>query len=202
MDNKIQELAEKIYKDGVEKAENEATAIIQKAEADCDAMLLKAKEEAERIIQVAKKTAEETTMSANKEIEISLSNAQSTLQNAITNLLSSMVVKESVENIYSDPNKLHELVLTISKEIIKGGDSSVSIATANKSDLECFFLSKANDILGKELTLKEIEGKPYKFEIHSNEGGYKIEISQESLAEYFKDYLRPKLRNYLFGESK
>ena len=57
MDTKIQELTDKIYKEGVEKGNEEAGRIIAEANAQKDTILKDAEAEAKRIVAAAEKQA-------------------------------------------------------------------------------------------------------------------------------------------------
>ena len=55
MENKLQELTEKLYAEGIDKANQEADEIRRKAEEEADEIKKQAKKEAESIVQDAKK---------------------------------------------------------------------------------------------------------------------------------------------------
>ena len=57
MQNKLQELTEKIYQEGVEKGNAEAQQIIEKAKSDAAEIIAKSKKEAESILEEARKKA-------------------------------------------------------------------------------------------------------------------------------------------------
>ena len=70
MDTKIQELTDKIYKEGVEKGNEEAGRIIADANAQKQAILTEAEAEAKRIVAQAEKQAAE--LKKNTEAELKL----------------------------------------------------------------------------------------------------------------------------------
>ncbi|MDD2526155.1 MAG: hypothetical protein PHH63_07565, partial [Bacteroidales bacterium] len=59
MDNKIQELTEKIYNEGVEKGKEEALRIVNEAKDTEKKMLAEAQKQADQILADAKKSAQE-----------------------------------------------------------------------------------------------------------------------------------------------
>ena len=59
MENKLQELTEKIYKEGVEKGSEEASRIVSEAKDEAGKVLAKAQEEAAAIISKAQQEAED-----------------------------------------------------------------------------------------------------------------------------------------------
>ena len=70
MDNKIQELTEKIYNEGVEKGKEEAQRIVNEAKETEKKMLVEAHKQADQILADAKKSAQE--LKNNTEAELKL----------------------------------------------------------------------------------------------------------------------------------
>lgn len=79
MDNKIQELAEKIYKDGVAKADAEADQIVANAERSSKAMVGKAEEKAKAIIANATAEAEQIRKQSVTEVKNMVNGAEESL---------------------------------------------------------------------------------------------------------------------------
>ena len=96
MDTKIQELTDKIYKEGVEKGNEEAGRIIAEANAQKESIVKAAEEEAARIVAEAEKKAAE--LKKNTEAELKLFAAQSVevLKGEVTNLISGYFVEANV----------------------------------------------------------------------------------------------------------
>ena len=65
MENKIQELTDKIYREGVEKGNAEAQRLVSEAQKEAQQMIEAARKEAEAILAEARKSADE--MKKNKQ---------------------------------------------------------------------------------------------------------------------------------------
>ena len=74
MENKIQELTEKIYAEGVEKGKAEAERLVAEAQAKAEAIVKEAQAKADAIAAAAAKSAEE--LNANTRSELKLYGAQ------------------------------------------------------------------------------------------------------------------------------
>ena len=61
MENKIQELTDKIYREGVEKGNEEAQRLIEEARKEADKLLADARSKAETIVAEAHKQSDELT---------------------------------------------------------------------------------------------------------------------------------------------
>ena len=100
MDTKIQELTDKIYKEGVEKGNEEAGRIIADANAQKQAILTEAEAEAKRIVAQAEKQAAE--LKKNTEAELKL------------------FATQSVEALKSDKEKLNIAKITFTSGVNAG----------------------------------------------------------------------------------
>ena len=66
MENKIQELTDKIYREGVEKGNEEAQRLVSEAQAQAEKLIEDAKKQAESILAEAKKSADELNENTNR----------------------------------------------------------------------------------------------------------------------------------------
>ena len=199
MDNKIQELAEKIYKDGVEKANGEASQILSGAQSKRDEIVGAAQKEAEAILAGAQKEAQSMKDRAEAEIKTSVTNAREALKSEITNLLTNQTVEAGVNEAFAKPEMLQDVVLKMAGQMIADGGNGVTISTEDAESLQSFFKSKAASLLEKGLVINQVNGLKRSFEIAPKEGGYKMNVSPEAFTEYFKDFLRPRMRELLYG---
>ena len=199
MDNKIQELAEKIYKDGVEKANGEAQQIISGAQAKKEEIMSAAAKEADALLSGARKEAQAMKDRAEAEIKTSITNAREALKSEITNLLTNQAVEAGVSEAFKDPEVLRQVVLKMAEKMISDGGDGVTVATEEADKLQAFFQNKAASLLAGGLSIKQVNGLKQTFEIAPKEGGYKMSISEEAFGEYFKDFLRPRMRELLYG---
>ena len=200
MDNKIQQLAEKIYKDGVEKANGQADQILSSAKAERDEIVESAKKEADSLIANAQAEVKAMKERAETEIKTSITNAREALKSEITNLLTNQSVVKGVEEAFNNPEVLQRVVLKMAETMIADGGNGVTISTEDAERLQSFFQANAASILEKGVTIDRVNGLKRTFEIAPKEGGYKIKISPESFVEYFKDFLRPRMRELLYGD--
>lgn len=204
MEQKIAELTEKIYKEGVEKGEEQKKNIIEGAKTEAATIKADARKEAEKIIADAQSKAEEIKKNAESEMKLSSQQAISALKQRIVDVIIAKAVDENVSSSLSDPKIIQELLIIITKNW-KFGDMEVP-------SLEILVPENSRNELGKsfENSLKEIvkEGvsisfsKAIKggFQIGPKGGTFKVSLTDEDFNEFFKEYLRPKTRSFLFEE--
>ncbi len=201
MNDKIQALAEKIYKDGVEKATSEAESIISSAQAEKKEIIAEAQDKAKEIIAQAKAEAEKVKAQAEGEIRMSVSSAREALETELTDLLANQAVTDGVNEAFSSAEAFYDIVLRMSEQMIEQNSNGLTISTSDAQQLTAYFQSKASHLLEKGINIKEVQGCPTEFEIAPKSGNYKISISKEAFLSYFREFLRPSLRKLLFDNT-
>jgi V/A-type H+-transporting ATPase subunit E len=197
MDNKVQEITDKIYHEGVEKGQAEAQKIVETAEAKTAEMLKKAQHEAEKIVADAKKSAEELKRHTHSELQMYAGRAVEALKSEIVNLVTGTivdaVVSETVNNEW-----LQKLMLTLATDWVT--KENVVIQTADAAMLTQYFAKQSKDLLDKGVQIEQVNGKTAEFAIMPADKSYKIQFGEAEFAAYFKEFLRPQLVEMLFNK--
>ena len=196
MDAKIQELTDKIYREGVEKGNEEAGRIIAEAKAEEQNMLRNARKEAEEIVAQARKEAAEWKKNTESELKMFASQAVEALKSEVTNLITGKVVSDNVKAASTDADFMKKMMLEIAREWTKNG--AISIQTSDAKALTSYFQANAIDLLNQGVTIEEVNGRKTSFSIAPADGSYKISFGEEEFITYFKEFLRPQLIDILF----
>ena len=119
MDTKIQELTDKIYKEGVEKGNEEAGRIIADANAQKQAIVSEAEAEAKRIVAAAQKQAAELKKNTEAELKLFATQAVEALKSEVVNLITGKITSSNVKAIVSDTAFMQKVILEMAKEWAK-----------------------------------------------------------------------------------
>lgn len=202
MQTKLQELTEKIYREGVDKAGQEAEKIVSDAKKQAEDMLSKAKKEAEATIEKAEKDAEELKKNSLNELQLAGRQAISDLKQQIVNLVQAKTVEPETKTAFKEVEFTMEIIqLLVDKWNPNSGDNvelNVLLPEAKKKEFETYFESKAKKFLAKGVEVdfnNKIKGG---FKIGPKDGGYLVSFSDEDFDNFFKTYLRPRLISMLF----
>ncbi len=196
MENKIQELTEKIYAEGVEKGNAEAQRLVEEAKAQAAEILKKAEEESAALVAAAEKKAAE--LDANTRSEIALYGAQSVgaLKSEVANIVTDSVVKAAVkEALAGDTMKM--LIVKIAERW--SANEPIVISTAEAEELKAFFAAKAKALLDKGVEIRQVNGLKTSFSIAPADGSYKVNFGEGEFEAYFKAFLRPQMVELLFS---
>src|SRR5574344_1171454 len=145
MDTKIQELTEKIYKEGVEKGNEEAGRIIADANAKKEVILNDANAEAKRIIAAAEKQAVELKKNTEAEIKLFGSQSVEALKSEVTNLITGSIASTNVKAVVADKEFMQRMILEMAK--IWAKDGAITIESADAESLTQYFESNAKALL-------------------------------------------------------
>lgn len=196
MENKIQELTDKIYREGVEKGNEEAQRLIGNAQEEAAKIVEEARKEAEAIVAAAHKKAAETAENTQSELKLFAGQAVNALKSEIATLLNDQVVTEAVKGFVADKEYLNKFIVSLATQWT--ANESIVISTADAENLKKNFASKAKALLDKGVTIEKVNGMKALFTISPADGSYKVSFGEEEFENYFKEFLRPQLVEMLF----
>ena len=196
MENKIQELTDKIYREGVAKGNEEAQRLVGNAREEAAKILEDARKEAEAIVAAARKTATETAENTQSEIKLFAGQAVNALKTEVASLLTNQVVTDAVKGFVADKDYLNKFIVSLATQWAANED--IVISTADAEGLKKYFAANAKALLDKGVKVEQVNGNKTLFSISPADGSYKVNFGEEEFENYFKDFLRPQLVEMLF----
>jgi len=193
---KIQELTDKIRREGVEKGQAEAAQIIAQAKEQAAKIVADAKAQAEAIEQQSKKAAAELDQNTKSELKLYTGQALNALKSEIANVVSDKIVSQSVKGLTDDKNFLGQFTVALATEWAKKQD--IVISTEDAEALKAYFAKEAKALLDKGVKIEKVNGKQTLFTVQPADGSYRVDFGKEELESYFKNFLRPQLIDMLF----
>ncbi|MDR2900308.1 MAG: V-type ATP synthase subunit E [Treponema sp.] len=197
MDVQLQELIDKIKKDGIETASSEATKMKSQAESEAKRIIDAAQKEAAAIIERGKADADKFEKASIAAVEQASRNLVLAFKDEIQALLDKICAGSASNNLNDDALK------SIVPEIIKnwntkGSDNlAVLLSEADLKKLETFFTDKLSAELKKGLELKSDKNLASGFRIAAKDGSAYYDFSAESVAELMSAYVNPRLQEIL-----
>ena len=196
MDTKIQELTDKIYKEGVEKGKEEAGRIVADANAQKDTILGNAEAEAKRIVAAAEKQAAELKKNTEAELKLFANQSVEALKSEVVNLITGNITSSNVKAIITDTAFMQKVILEMAKEWAK--NEAITIQTSEAAALTKYFEGNAKALLDGGVKIEKVNGKAASFTIMPADGSYKVSFGEEEFVAFFKEFLRPQLVEMLF----
>lgn len=195
MDQKIQELTEKIYQEGVEKGKAEAERIIEEARQQEKQILKNAQEQADSILEKARKQAVELDENTKSELKLFARQSVDALKSEITNLITGNIAEKAVKTALSDKEFMQKLILNIAQQFAEG---DCIIQTTDAESLQAYIAKNAQELMNTKIKIEQVNHIKTNFVLMPGDRSYKINFGEEEFVNYFKDFLRPQLINMLF----
>ena len=201
MQNKLQELTDKLYNEGLSKGKQEGEELLAKAKAQVDDMLAKAQAEAAQIIAAAQKQADEIRTKTASDIKMASSQSIAATKKDIETLIVGKMTNEAVKKALSTPDFIKEIIKAVAEKFTTDGPVELALILPEslKKDLEPFVTKELATILnaGVEASFsKKVSGG---FKIGPKEGSYFISFTEETFNQLISEYLRPTTKKLLFG---
>jgi len=202
MEIQLQELIDKIKKDGIESASKESARLKQEAEDEAKRIVETAKKEAVDIVGKAKVDAERFEKVGVAALEQASRNLTLAFKGSVQMFLDELV-RENVSSSYSVDVIKDILPELIKNWAVKDTDSlSVLVSEENLKKLDDSVKKKLSSALKGGVELKSEKNMGGGFRIIEKDGSAYYDFSAESVANMLSSYLSPKLAETLKNSVK
>lgn len=202
MNDKIQELTDKLYTQGLSKGKAEGERLIEEARTKAAEIIADAQKEAEKIIADAHETSLQLKSKTESDVRMAAEQAVLCTRQAIENLINFKICEEPLAEAMKDPVFLK----TVISKVAEGFSSQEC------RDMEIILPENMRDTLAEwvkdELALTLSSGVSASFSskikggfnIAPKDGGWFISFSDDAMRNLIGEYIRPITRKLLFGE--
>ena len=202
---KLQELADKLYKDGLSKGQEEAEIVLAQAKKEAAGIIKAAEQEAEKILTKADNSASDIRKNAETEINMTFRQIENEVKQKITQLIVAKSVGELSGKAMEDVAFVQNLIKTaLSNYNPKGNEVvnlSVLLPESQKESFSEFVVKNADKAMNNgSLEINFDRGFRAGFKIGPKDQGYYISFTDKDFENLFASYIRPQLQNLLFGE--
>ena len=199
--DKLQELTQRLYDEGLAKGKEEGEALLRKAGAEAEAIVKKAQEEAEAILAKARKEAEDFKVKVEGDVKMAAQQSLQATRSDIENLVVAKTVDTTVDKALSNEDYLKGIITAVAQKFSadEPADLSLVLPESLKAALEPFVKNELGKLLGKGVDAtfsKKVAGG---FKIGPKDGGYFVSLTDDTFKELIGSYLRPATKKLLFG---
>lgn len=202
MQNKLQELTDKLYNEGLSKGREEGEALLAKAKSQAADIVAEAEKKAAEIMTKAEKEAEAYKVKVAGDLKMAASQSVQATRKDIEDLVVFKMTGSATEKALSDEAFVKEVIKAVAEKFKAetAMDLNLVLPETLKSSLEPFVKNELSTILKGQVNAsfsKKIAGG---FTIGPKDGSYFISLTDETFKELISEYLRPATRKLLFGE--
>ncbi len=202
MDNKLQELTDRLYKEGLSKGKEEGEAILAKANEKASEIIEAAQKKADEIIRNAGKEAEDFRTKVEGDVRMAAVQSVQATRKDIEDLLMDGMTAKPVSSALTSADFVKEVILAVASKFNaeEAVDLEVVLPESLKGELEQFIGSELSKALKGGIEAKFSKKIAGGFNIGPKDGSYFISMTDESFKNLICEYLRPATRKLLFGE--
>ena len=202
MENKLQQLTQKLYDEGLEKGRSEAGRLVADAEARAAKIVAEAKAEAEAIVRAARTKAEDVEKNTMTEIALAGKQAVAKIKQEIASAIVARATTEGVKSAVVDPAFIREMLLSVARNW-NGADAGkvelqALLPEAERGKLDAAFAESARALLAEGIEVGYSDRVRTGFRVGAKEGGYYISFSEADVEALLSEYLRDKVSEMLF----
>ena len=199
--NKLQELTDKLYNDGLSKGREEGERLLEEARSQAGEIIAKARKEAENIVSEARRQADDYSQKVKSDLKMAAAQSFQATKSDIENLIIGKFAGEEVKSTLSSADFVKQFLQAIAEKFSTddASDLSVVLPASLQDELEPFVKGQLSKVLGKEISASFSKKLSGGFTIGPKDGGYFISMTDETFNELITEYLRPVTKRLLFG---
>ena len=203
MQDKLQELTDRLYNEGLSKGKQQGEELLQKAQAEADGIIAQARAEAERIVAQANKEAEELKTKVAADVKMAATQSIAMTKQEIEKMVVTKAAAQGVKANMGNAAFVKELITSVVKAFNPQNASPVDLnlilPESLKAELEPFMKNEIANQFKGEVKVDYSKKMNGGFKVSPKDGGYMLQFTDEEFTQLIANYLRPATKKILFG---
>lgn len=202
MNDKIQELTDKLYSQGLSKGKAEGERLVEEARAEAARIIADAKSEAEKIISAANADASQLKAKTESDIKMAAGQSVNATKQAIEKLVTAEICGKPVNAAMKDTEFLKTIIVKVAESFSSQESKDINIVLPDslKNELDAWVKDELTKSLSKGAETSFSNKIKGGFKIGPKDGAWFISFTDETMEDLIKEYIRPVTRKILFGE--
>ena len=202
MQNKLQELTDKLYNEGLSKGKQEAEQMKANAKNEAAQIIAQAKEQAQEILAKAQSEAAELKSKTENDVKMASLQAFTAVKQQIENVIVAKTLAPA-KAAASETEFLKEIIKSIVSAFNPENSDSVALdiilPAEKQTELEKFAKEQLSKICSAGVDVQFSKGIQGGFKIAPKGEGYMLSFTDKDFENIIAEYLRPKTKELLFG---
>lgn len=202
-DDKLKQLTEKLYNEGVNKANEDAEKIVSEAREKADKIVKEAEERAGQIEEESNRRAKEQRKQVETDLQKSAQQTIRTVKQQVEDLITAKVIEEPVKKSFKDTDFVKKLIQQAIENWSPDKEQvalSVLLPENMQKDLGKYLEQNAHKLLKAGLTVEFSSRVKGGFKIGPADGSYKISFEDKDFEALLQSFLRPQTVQLLFND--
>ncbi len=204
MQDKLQELTEKLYNEGLSKGKQQGEEILAKARKEAEEIIAEANRQAEALKAAAEKEAQEMKTKVAGDVRMAALQSITATKQEIEGLIVSKMTDKEITSSLTSADFVKKIIETVAKSFNPGDQDPVDLILvlpeSMKTEFEPYISSELSKILKAGVSAKFSKKISGGFTIGPKDGGYFLSFTDETFKELISEYLRPATKKFLFNE--
>jgi len=200
--DKLQELTDKLYNEGLSKGKAQGEAMIAEAKEKAAQIIAEAEKKAAEIIAKAEKDSEDLKTKTSSDVKMASEQALQATRNDLENMVVAKVADTQVSDALAAPDFIKGIIKAVAEKFNaeEAVDLNLVLPESLKSALEPFVKNELGKLLKGNVTAQFSKKLAGGFNIGPKDGSYFISLTDDSFKSLIREYLRPATKKLLFGE--
>lgn len=200
--DKLQELTDKLYQEGLSKGRQEGEALLAEAKNQAGLLVEQARQQAEEILGQARKDAADYKTKVESDLKMASSQALAATRKDLENMVVSKIADTQVSKAMAAPDFIKGIITEVAKKFNadEPTDLALVLPESLQKELEPFVKNELGKLLGAGVDASFSKKVAGGFNIGPKDGGWFISLTDESFKDLIGAYLRPVTKKLLFGE--
>ena len=202
MQNKLQELTDKLYNEGLSKGKQEAEQMMANAKNEAAQIIAQAKEQAQEILAKAQNDAAELKSKTENDVKMASLQAFTAVKQQIESVITAKTLAPAKAAV-SETEFLKEIVKAIVTAFNPQNSDSVALdiilPAEKQKELGQFAAEQLSKICSAGVDVQFSKGVQGGFKIAPKGEGYMLSFTDKDFENIIAEYLRPKTKELLFG---
>lgn len=200
--DKLQQLTEKLYQEGLSKGKQEGENLLAEAKKQAAGIVDEARAQAEAILAQARKDASDYKTKVESDLKMASAQALQATRKDLEDMVVCKLTDTQVSKALSSPEFLKGIITEVARKFNaeEAVDLDLVLPESLKKELEPFVKNELGTLLkgGVDAAFsKKVAGG---FNIGPKDGGYFISFTDDTFKSLIGEYLRPATKKLLFGE--
>lgn len=201
MNDKLQQLTDRLYEEGLSKGRQEGEAILQDSRKKAAEIIEQAQKQADGLISKAKAESKEWKHKVESDVKMASLQSLQALKKDIENVVIQKIATEPVKESLADSSFLKKIITEVARKfsIESPADIALVLPDSLKQELEPFVERQIARTLDRKVSVnfsKKIAGG---LTIGPSDGSYFVSLTDDTFNELIGEYLRPATKKLLFG---
>ena len=202
MQNKLQELTDKLYNEGLSKGKQEAEQMKANAKNEAAQIIAEAKEQAQQILAKAQSEAAELKSKTENDVKMASLQAFTAVKQQIESVITAKTLAPAKAAV-AETEFLKEIIKSVVTAFNPQNSDSVALdiilPAEKQAELEQFAKEQLSKICSAGVDVQFSKGIQGGFKIAPKGEGYMLSFTDKDFENIIAEYLRPKTKELLFG---